>query len=136
LSPAEQDRVFTKSGAWAIREGADPMKVVNARRGAKGIGYSGSNNAPIPASTRNRMQKTTIGYRADGTPIEVYATTEGTTVRGQFGRNEIALSGQATREGRYRRSTKVRLMPEQIQIMAGGDTDRAIDLLKRYGYLR
>ena len=34
LSRAEQDRVFTNAGAEAIRKGADPISVVNARRGA------------------------------------------------------------------------------------------------------
>lgn len=33
LSAAEQDRQFTKAGAEAIRTGADPARVVNARRG-------------------------------------------------------------------------------------------------------
>ena len=33
LSPAEQDRIFTRAGAQAIREGADIGRVVNARRG-------------------------------------------------------------------------------------------------------
>jgi hypothetical protein len=37
LSPAEQDRVFTKSGAQAIRDGADIGRVVNARRKASGM---------------------------------------------------------------------------------------------------
>jgi hypothetical protein len=33
LNAAEQDKTFTKAGAQAIRDGADPAKVVNARRG-------------------------------------------------------------------------------------------------------
>lgn len=33
LSPKEQDRIYTKSGAEAIRNGADMNQVVNARRG-------------------------------------------------------------------------------------------------------
>lgn len=33
MSEAEQDRVFTKAGAQAIRDGADMAQVVNARRG-------------------------------------------------------------------------------------------------------
>jgi hypothetical protein len=33
LDPAEQDRIFTKAGAQAIRDGADIGQVVNARRG-------------------------------------------------------------------------------------------------------
>lgn len=35
LSPAQQDRIFTKSGAKAIRDGADIGQVVNARRGMR-----------------------------------------------------------------------------------------------------
>jgi len=126
LSRPEQDRVFTKAGAEAIRLGADPMKVVNARRGATGVGYSGTNNAPLPASVRNRMKPTTIGYNKDGSPIQVYATTEGTTARGSFG----------SRDGRYRRSASLRLMPESILQIAGDNPVRARELLTRYGYLR
>src|SRR5690606_25895161 len=33
LDAAEQDRIFTQAGAEAIRLGADPAQVVNARRG-------------------------------------------------------------------------------------------------------
>lgn len=33
LTPEEQDRIFTKDGAQAIRDGADISQVVNARRG-------------------------------------------------------------------------------------------------------
>jgi hypothetical protein len=38
LSQTEQDRVFTKAGAEAIRDGADPAQVVNARRGMQTAG--------------------------------------------------------------------------------------------------
>jgi len=33
LSEADQNRIFTNAGAQAIRDGADPARVVNARRG-------------------------------------------------------------------------------------------------------
>ncbi len=33
MSRADQDRIFTKAGAQAIRDGADMSRVVNARRG-------------------------------------------------------------------------------------------------------
>ena len=33
MSEAEQDRAFTRAGAEAVRVGADPVQVVNARRG-------------------------------------------------------------------------------------------------------
>lgn len=38
MDAAEQDRVFTKAGAQAIRDGADMAKVVNARRGMQTAG--------------------------------------------------------------------------------------------------
>jgi hypothetical protein len=65
----------------------------------------------------------------------VYATTEGTTARGAFGKSELRAGVQATKEGRYRRTTTVRLMPEQLVQMAGADTARFVELLKRYGYM-
>lgn len=55
LPPAEQDRIFTKAGAQAIRDGADISQVVNARRG---------------------MSTAQIGGR------DVLVSTEGTTRRG------------------------------------------------------
>lgn len=135
LSPAEQDRVFTKAGAEAIRQGADPMKVVNARRGAYGIGYSGHYGTFISESGMRRLKPVTIGVKPDGSPLQVFMTSEGTTARGVFGRREIAEFQNAQRDGRYRRTTTIRLMPEQIAVMAGGDPDRWVSLLKRYGYL-
>lgn len=130
LSPAERERVFTKSGAWAIENGADPMKVVNARRGAAGIGY---NNRGTGRTAPGRLQPVTIGRKAGGTPLQVYATTEGTTVRGSFGRNRNDLY-RGTGD-RYRRTSSVRLMPEQILKMAS-TPERARELLARYGYIQ
>lgn len=40
LSGAEQDRIFTIDGAEAIRNGADPAQVVNARRGMSRAGQA------------------------------------------------------------------------------------------------
>lgn len=129
LSEAEQDRVFTKSGAWAIREGADPVSVVNARRG-----YFGS--APKGVAPR-RLQPTTIGMKADGTPLRVFTTAEGTTARGAFAKAEARQGAEWTKSvtDRYRRTTSIRLMPEQIQVMGAGNPERTRELLKRYGYL-
>lgn len=135
LPADEQERVFTKAGAEAIRQGADPIKVVNARRGAYGIGYSGHYGTFISDSGMRRMQKVTIGVRPDGSPLQVYKTTEGTTARGSFGRREIREFENAQKQGRYRRTTTIRLMPEQIAVMANGDPDRWAQLLRRYGYL-
>ena len=125
LSREEQDRVFTKAGAEAIRNGADPVQVVNARRGS----------IKRPSG---RLRPVQIGERQDGTPIMGYATVEGTSSRGSFGRSELSHTGlYVRRDGdRYRRTRTQRLMPESIFQIAGDDHSRAVQLLKRYGYIR
>lgn len=133
LSAAEQDRIYTKAGAEAIRQGADPIKVVNARRGAPGVGYSGHKNPP--RVTVGHLRPITIGTKANGTPLQVYATTEGTTARGEFFKTERARVAAFTSQGRYTRTTTVRLLPEQIAVMAGHDPKRWVELLTKYGYL-
>lgn len=60
LSREDQDRIFTKSGAEAIRHGADIDQVVNARRGM------------------TKAQSGRLVRNADG----LFTTTEGTTRRG------------------------------------------------------
>lgn len=132
LSKGEQDKIFTNSGAELIRQGANPASVVNARRGAYGIEHASHYYQPVPAG--RRLRKVTIGKKPDGSPLQVFATSEGTTARGSFGRGEIRQTGQATKDGRYRRTTTLRLMPEQIVQMAGGDAARLRDLLQKYGY--
>lgn len=127
LSTAEQDRVFTKSGAFALRNGADFSSVVNARRG-----YFGA--APAGVAPR-RLVPTVIGRKTDGSVLRVFSTPEGTTSRGAFAKAEGQASLSAGKQGRYRRTTTVRLMPEQIQIMAGDNPARARELLQRYGYI-
>lgn len=133
LSKDAQDRVFTKAGAEAIRAGADPIKVVNARRGAYGIGYNSHYYTPVEHSGR-RLQKVTIGTKPDGSPLQVYATGEGGTGRGSYGRAERARVGVSTSTDTYRKTITIRLMPEQLIVMARGDAAKLRDLLIRYGY--
>jgi len=83
LSPAEQDKNYTKSGAQAIRDGGDIFQVVNSRRGLKPGGL---------------------------------ATSEGTSKRGNFGRNGP------------------RLTPEAIY-GKGLSREAALKELERYGYI-
>lgn len=128
LTPAEQDRVFTKAGAESIRLGADPAKVVNARRGM----YRSSLKRPDGTYAPARLRPLTIGRKADGSPLQVFATTEGTTSRGMFGRGQSDLT--KTGLDRYRRTRTLRLMPEQIMRQASSPA-RARELLERYGYL-
>jgi hypothetical protein len=133
LSKAERERVFTKAGAAAIDNGADISSVVNARRGAYGINYSARYSAPKGAA--RRLKRVQIGVKADGSPLLVYATNDATTVRGGFGRAEVARAGESIKTGRYRRTINTRLMPEQIAVMAGHDPARWRELLMKYGYL-
>lgn len=84
LSEAEQDRLYTKAGAQAVRDGGDIFQVVNARRGMKPGGL---------------------------------VTTEGTTRRGNFGRNK---GPRLTPEGIYSQS-----LPR----------DETLQLLERNGYI-
>ncbi|MDO5534125.1 MAG: hypothetical protein Q4F65_05690 [Propionibacteriaceae bacterium] len=110
LTKAEQDRIFTKAGAEAIRNGADPVQVVNARRGM------------------HTAQTNLRGWIPKGrlTPVDrygrpVYVTTEGVTKRGR------AYRGRTGRRGE-------RLMPESILQLAD-DQDDLMRLLKLHGYL-
>jgi hypothetical protein len=123
LSKAEQDRVFTKAGAQSIRLGADPIGVVNARRGSY---------------TRQGMRNE-LGFDASGNPVKLLVTSEGTTIRGSYGRQEYRRAESSLTKGagdRYRRTINPRLMPETILQIARGDQELATSLLRQYGYLR
>lgn len=110
LSAAEQDRVFTQAGAQAIRDGADPAQVVNARRGI---------------------------YTADAYGTRLKSTYAGTTKRGRFFRIERQRAidrGLIPPSGRGFKLTAHRLLPEEIYRRAGS-RDEVISMLRRYGYL-
>lgn len=105
LPRAEQDRIFTPSGAEAIRMGADISQVVNARRG---------------------MQTAQVYGR------KTLVTTEATTARGLAGKSLGDLGKIAGQ--RYRVSRTPRLMPETILAQATSPED-ALRLLRRFGYV-
>lgn len=137
LSREEQDRQFTKSGAQAIRLGADISQVVNARRGAYGLTPAGARITAEEARAlrggrdRGRLQAVDVYGR------QVYITTEGVTTRGVAGRRLGARETGAKRSnGRYLSARPPRLMPESVLAIAGDDRDEALRLLKRFGYVR
>lgn len=124
LTAPEQDRIFTKAGAEAIRAGADPSQVISARRGASGVTTSrGVGRSTIPNSGR-RLQRTVIGYADDGSPIAVYTTSEGTTRYGAY--------GKAQRQ--FNSPTRARLMPETVMSIARTPAEARV-LLRDAGYL-
>jgi hypothetical protein len=114
LPAEEQDQVFTKAGAEAIRLGADPSQVVNAHKGV--------------------WTPTAYG-------TQVQATLEGTTKRGIAGQR-LGEEGFAKTTGlkssRYAYSRTPRLMPEEIFLQAerlGWDRTEVLRQLKRFGYV-
>ncbi|GAA2696484.1 VG15 protein [Actinoplanes palleronii] len=107
LSRVEQDKAFTKAGAEAIREGADMVRVVNARRGMETAG-----------TTITRV-------RSDGLVVNERIRRQATT---QIGGRDVFTTTEAA--GR-----RPRLMPEAIFAAADGDRKLAIRLLKQHGYI-
>ena len=110
LTAGEQDRIWGRAGARAIRDGADMNQVVNARRGMSTVQQPGS--------------------------VKWMITNEGMTSRG-FANTRMISGGWAERvnsEGGRRRVTRARLMPETIYQVAR-DEDDARNLLHRYGYI-
>lgn len=111
LAKQEQDRVFTKSGAQAIRDGANLNRVVNARRKAAGL---------TPAQSRTAI------------PAEVRAA------RGDFSRGRLRPDEQGrflTAELTGRKQRVTRWMPETIYRNVGGNRDLAISLLRKHKYI-
>lgn len=114
LDREEQETVFTKAGAEAIRLGADISQVVNAHKGV--------------------WTPTAYGQ-------QVQATLEGTTKRGIAGQR-LGEEGFAKTTGlkssRYAHSRTPRLMPEEIFLQAqklGWDRAETLRQLQRFGYL-
>lgn len=108
LSAEEQDRIFTKAGAQAIRDGADIGQVVNARRGMT--------TAARGVSKRRILTPEQVGGR------DVFITREGTTRRGIASRQRTG------------RNMSARLMPETIYEVSD-DRDEVLRLLQLHGYI-
>lgn len=106
LTADEQDRLFGKAGAQAIRDGADMAQVVNARRG---------------------MQKAQVFGR------DSVITTEGTTRRGRANQ-ALTTSRRNTGGTRDSGAAPIRLMPESIY-EAAKDRDDAVRLLALHGFI-
>lgn len=135
MSAAEQDKVFTQSGAQAIRDGADMNQVVNARRGAAGLSPAGARLTADEVRLLRGGRE--IGHLETRNVFgrDLAVTTEGTTTRGLAGQRLGAKVDGVKTGGRYRSAKAPRLMPESIYQIAGTDRAEAIRLLKRFGYI-
>lgn len=107
MDKAEREKAFTKAGAEAIRLGADPAQVVNARRGM---------------------------YAAQMFGKDLLATREGMTKRGLAAARMGASRFTKQAGSRYRIAKMTRLMPESIIANAKDDAE-AIVMLRRFGYI-
>lgn len=87
LSPEDQDRVYTKAGAQAVRDGGDIFQVVNSRRGMKPGGL---------------------------------LTTEGTSKRGNFGKNGPRLTPEAIYGKGLSRAETLKELERYGYILPGG----------------
>lgn len=111
LSTTEQDRVFTKAGAQAIRDGADMSQVVNASKGVSVVSAYG---------------------------VDVLRTLEGTTRRGIAGQRLAEEGFRKHSANRYAYSMTPRLMPEEIYRLAdelGWDRAEVLRQLRRFAYI-
>ena len=130
MSRAEREKSFTKAGAEAIKLGADPQTVVNARRG---MNTAQPRGAYAGTQTRVNRRGEVLGerpqfrYAANGRLVRdragLYTTTESSMRRG-LARQRMSAEGV----------TGPRLMPESILEIAE-DRDDAIRLLRAYGYI-
>ncbi|MDO5500323.1 MAG: hypothetical protein Q4F67_11670 [Propionibacteriaceae bacterium] len=135
LTEAEQDRTFTRAGAQAIRDGADPAAVVNARRGM-------TTAQPKVVRTESREVFRFEMPGAEPFVIRDDVATEITSSRPRLIRDDSGLftteEGTLTRSGRSQmvlNRGEARLMPESLYEIAE-DRSEAISLLMRHGYLR
>lgn len=102
-----QEDVFTRDGAAVIRAGADPSRVVNARRGMV--------TAQTASGRRRLVSEDRFGQ-------QVFLTTESTTRHGAASRRRTG------------RKMSDRLMPESI-VQIAQDEDDLMRLLKLHGYI-
>jgi hypothetical protein len=125
LSTEDQDRVFGKASAEAIRDSGVKQttinQVVNARQGVETV--------------------TAYGH-------QVQVTTSGTTRRALFGRFEVLPDGTLRERtdaelaklpgSRYRRATAPRLLPDEIYRLSeefGWDRAEVLRQLRRFAYI-
>ena len=113
LDEKTQNKIFTVSGAEAIRDGADPNLVVNARRGMRA-----ASGEPAPVYTDSGAYKR--GWAAQ-------------YLKEAYNRHLYMLPEELVSGPRGRRT---RLMPEEIYRRAGDDRDAALMMLHQHGYLR
>ena len=113
LDEKTQNKIFTVSGAEAIRDGADPNLVVNARRGMRA-----ASGEPAPVYTDSGAYKR--GWAAQ-------------YLKEAYNRHLYMLPEELVPGPRGRRT---RLMPEEIYRRAGADRDAALMMLHQHGYLR
>lgn len=122
LTEAEQNKAFTNAGAQAIRDGADPIKVVNVRSGMSSAGVTRT-TTNAQGFTVNATRRTLSGDRLPTRASRDTGATEAPALL-----DGITFAGRAA-------PNRGRLTPEGIYGVAGDDRTEAIRLLRSNGYL-
>jgi hypothetical protein len=125
MTPEQRGKAFTKAGAQAIADGADPSQVANARRGM----------SPAGATTTEGVTRRGIA----GARLITGDATAFTAPRDNpTGTQVVSTFRRQTRRGqqtvRLRGAQRARLMPEQIYREATS-RDEALQLLRLHGYI-
>ena len=134
LDEAEQDRIFSKAGAEAIRMGADPVQVVNARSGMT------TAQPTVKVIGQREVHLDVAGQRITTfEPItETVAPSRRRLIRDEGGlyTTETGALSRASRQRMGLAKGERRLMPESILELSNGAREQALALLQRYGYIR
>lgn len=126
LSKAEQDRIFTKKGAEAIRDGADPAQVVNARRGMRPAQLYGHDVLLTTEGTTKSGLAFKALHRGGGGTTTIRQAEELAT--------RLTRNGPELRRIHRTRARSPRLMPESIYAIAK-DREDAVRLLRAHGFI-
>lgn len=126
LSREEQDRIFTKKGAEAIRDGADPAQVVNARRGMRTTKLYGHKAVITTEGTTKAGLAFKALQRGRGGTSTIRTAEELAT--------RITKNGPELRRIHRTRARSPRLMPETIYEVAK-DREDAVRLLRAHGFI-
>ena len=124
LPTEDQDRLFTKAGAEAIRLGADPAQVVNARAGVT-----------VAQAYGQEVQSTTVGTTPRGL-FGGYEILPDGTLRRRDAAELVRRQGTGTRSNSYARTP--RLLPDEIFLQAerlGWDRAEVLRQLRRFAYV-
>jgi hypothetical protein len=133
MSAAEQDQVFTKAGAQAIRDGGDMSRSSTpAAAQADWLRRGASDRVRAEAAARwPRRRPPRGGGRFRAAAVRHVRGRDGA----RHGRCPAGREGRRREDGRPVTAPRSRSSSESIYQIAAGNRDEALRLLKRFGYI-